>query len=214
MAQQDRAHRTHDDLIDAAAEMFDRYGFAPASLSTISAHAGVSKGALHYHFANKDALAEAVGRAAVQRLARITGRGAGHLAGGALQLLIDATHDLARGLREDAVLRVGFGVGRVPGWCGASRDLRRVWQAWVGDTLRRAAGEGAMTRAVPADVVTATLVATTLGLGTLTGQQSPPCPAAAAGTTVTTLWNLLLPRLAADGVAGALVPSGSPCARA
>ncbi|MGW0537940.1 ScbR family autoregulator-binding transcription factor [Streptomyces sp. NPDC003032] len=213
MAQQDRAQRTRDTLIEAAAEMFDRHGFTLASLSTISAHAGVSKGALHFHFANKDALAEEVGRAAVQRLARITDRGAGRRPGSALQLLIDATHDLTRGLGEDAVLRVGFGVGRTLGRCGASSDPRHLWKAWVRDALRRAAGEGAMTRGVPAEDVTATLVATTVGLGTLDGCRSSPRPPAAAAT-VTSLWNLLLPRLAADGVAEELVTSGTSRRRA
>ncbi|MFI6093673.1 TetR family transcriptional regulator [Streptomyces sp. NPDC051218] len=211
MAQQARAQRTRKALIESAAEMFDRHGFALASLSTISAHAGVSKGAMHFHFANKESLAEAVGAAAAQRLARITDRRRGHLPGGALQLLIDATHDLARGLGEDAVLRVGLGAGHAPGHYGAcGGDPRGLWTAWVGEVLRRAAGEGAMTRSAPADAVTATLVATTLGLGTLTSPPDPAAPAPRTDATVTTLWNLLLPRLATTGAAGELVPSGTP----
>ncbi|CAM5549160.1 A-factor receptor protein [Streptomyces alboniger] len=210
MAQQDRAQRTRDALIGAAAEMFDRYGFTLASLSTISAHAGVSKGALHFHFANKDALAEAVGHTAAQRLAGITDRGAGPLPGGALQLLIDATHDLTRGLGEDAVLRVGFGAGRMLGPSGASGGPRHLWKSWVGAALRRAAGEGTVTRNVPADAVTATLVAATLGLAALDRPRSPRPSHPVAGTTVTALWNLLLPRLATDGVAQQLVASGTP----
>lgn len=209
MAQQDRAQRTRSALVEAAAEMFDRHGFTLASLSMISAHAGVSKGALHFHFAHKEALHEAVGEAAAQRLARITDRPVDHLPGGVLQLLIDATHDLARGLGEDAVLRVGFGPGRVPGRSGGPSDPRHLWRTWVRGVLHRAAGEGAMTRGAPADAVTATLVATTLGLGTLTKQPGPSLPPPAADATVTALWKLLLPRLTADRGATGLVPSGT-----
>uniref|UniRef100_A0AAU2V629 TetR/AcrR family transcriptional regulator n=1 Tax=Streptomyces sp. NBC_00003 TaxID=2903608 RepID=A0AAU2V629_9ACTN len=201
MAQQDRAQRTRTALVEAAAEMFDRHGFALASLSAISAHAGVSKGALHFHFANKDALARAVGAAAAQRLARITDRREDPGRGGALQLVIDATHDLARGLGEDAVLRVGFGVDRMPGPDGAADDSRQQVKAWVEQTLRRAADEGTTARGLPPEVVAATLVATVLGLGTLAAR---PGPAA-----LTVLWDLLLPRLTADGAVGDLVAAGT-----
>ena len=60
MAEQERAVRTRERLIGSAAETFCREGFAVASLSVISAQAGVSSGALHFHFAGKAALADAV----------------------------------------------------------------------------------------------------------------------------------------------------------
>jgi AcrR family transcriptional regulator len=79
MAQQERAVRTRNALIESAAELFCKDGFDVVSLSTISTRAGVSNGALHFHFASKAALASAVWEAAAQRLRRITlraGRGA------------------------------------------------------------------------------------------------------------------------------------------
>lgn len=60
MVKQERAARTRRTLIRAAAEVFAREGFAPASLTTISRQAGVSNGALHFHFTSKNALAQAV----------------------------------------------------------------------------------------------------------------------------------------------------------
>lgn len=68
MAKQERAVRTRESLIRSAAETFYREGFAVASLSVISAQAGVSSGALHFHFASKAALADAVETAALDRL--------------------------------------------------------------------------------------------------------------------------------------------------
>ncbi|WP_159062215.1 TetR family transcriptional regulator, partial [Streptomyces caniscabiei] len=67
MAKQERAVRTRENLIRSAAEVFDREGYAVASITTISARAGVSNGALHFHFASKAALAEAVAEAAALR---------------------------------------------------------------------------------------------------------------------------------------------------
>ena len=117
MAQQERAVRTRNALIESAAELFSKDGFDVVTLSTISARAGVSNGALHFHFASKAALAAAVWEAAAQRLRQITvegraggggagmGEGGSAEAGGALQVLVDATHALLRGLRHDVILR-------------------------------------------------------------------------------------------------------------
>ncbi|MGW7049656.1 TetR family transcriptional regulator [Streptomyces avermitilis] len=68
---QERAIRTRNALIESAAALFARHGYEVVSLSTISARAGVSNGALHFHFPSKTALAEAVGAAAAQRFGRI-----------------------------------------------------------------------------------------------------------------------------------------------
>jgi AcrR family transcriptional regulator len=60
LARQDRAQRTRESILDAAAFVFDERGFAGASLSEILDKAGVTKGALYFHFASKEELAQAV----------------------------------------------------------------------------------------------------------------------------------------------------------
>lgn len=60
MARQDRAERTRNAIVDAAAEVFEARGFAGASLSDILARAGVTKGALYFHFSSKEELAKAL----------------------------------------------------------------------------------------------------------------------------------------------------------
>lgn len=60
MPRQDRAERTRNQILDAAAEAFEARGFAGASLSDILARAGVTKGALYFHFASKEDLAKAL----------------------------------------------------------------------------------------------------------------------------------------------------------
>ncbi len=52
--------RTRECLIDAASSEIYRVGFQSASLDTILAVAGVTKGALYYHFDSKEALGHAV----------------------------------------------------------------------------------------------------------------------------------------------------------
>lgn len=52
--------RTRERLLQAAAREIYRSGFQSASLDTILASAGVTKGALYHHFKNKEALGYAV----------------------------------------------------------------------------------------------------------------------------------------------------------
>ncbi len=60
MARQDRAERTRNAILDAAAEVFEQRGFSGASLSEILARADLTKGALYFHFSSKEDLAKAI----------------------------------------------------------------------------------------------------------------------------------------------------------
>lgn len=107
MVKQERAARTRQALIQAAAEVFAEEGFVTASLSTISKRAGVSNGALHFHFANKGMLADAVEAEAAKAVRLIT-EAARAWQGDSLQAVVDATHELMRSLAHDTVVRGGF----------------------------------------------------------------------------------------------------------
>ncbi|OBH56669.1 TetR/AcrR family transcriptional regulator [Mycobacterium sp. E2479] len=58
--QAERAAETRDALIGAARPLFASVGFADASLETIVRNAGVTRGALYHHFADKTELFAAV----------------------------------------------------------------------------------------------------------------------------------------------------------
>ncbi|WP_330301449.1 ScbR family autoregulator-binding transcription factor [Streptomyces sp. NBC_00503] len=203
MAKQERAVRTREALIRSAAETFHREGFAVASLTAISTRAGVSSGALHFHFASKAALAGAVEGAALDRLREITGEWPPD-GTGCLQRLVDVTHGLARGLRDEVVLRSGFelsgDVAHVPGV-----DLREHWRGWVEGAMVRAGAAGELSPGVaPEDAVTA-VVAATVGFEVLGARDA----AWLAPRTVARFWELLLPRLALPDVLGTLRAAGS-----
>ncbi|TQK50358.1 TetR family transcriptional regulator [Streptomyces sp. SLBN-118] len=204
MVKQERAARTREALIRSAAEVFDREGFTVASLTTICSLAGVSAGALHFHFATKAQLAGAVEEAALERLDGITaGEEQAVEPVSPLQLLVNASHRLIRGLGEDVVLRAGF---ELSGAAAGEHDLRRHWQQWVTRTLHNAEGEGELHRTVaPQDVVTA-VVAATVGFEVLGARDS----AWRSSPTVTRFWELLLPRLAVASVLAGLTAEGAP----
>ncbi|MFG3054417.1 ScbR family autoregulator-binding transcription factor [Kitasatospora sp. NPDC048239] len=111
MVKQERAGRTRQAVLLAAADTFADAGFESASLVDISRRAGVSKGALYFHFVSKQALADGVRAAAGREIGSAALR-ALRSAGPALQGLIDFSYELARLLREDVVVRAGVQLGQ------------------------------------------------------------------------------------------------------
>ncbi|MEV3914129.1 ScbR family autoregulator-binding transcription factor [Streptomyces canus] len=68
MVRQERAVRTRQAVLVAAAEIFDQVGYDAASISDILARSGVTKGALYFHFPSKKDLAQGVLDAQVDAL--------------------------------------------------------------------------------------------------------------------------------------------------
>ncbi|MER7741815.1 ScbR family autoregulator-binding transcription factor [Streptomyces sp. NPDC096538] len=60
MAEQERAIRTRRTILFAAAKVFQEHGYQAATISQILAEAGVTKGALYFHFPSKEDLAQEV----------------------------------------------------------------------------------------------------------------------------------------------------------
>ncbi|OAB42858.1 TetR/AcrR family transcriptional regulator [Paenibacillus glacialis] len=49
-------NKTHQNIVDASYKLFSEYGFDKTSLSMIAAEVGITKPAIYYHFASKEAL--------------------------------------------------------------------------------------------------------------------------------------------------------------
>lgn len=110
---QERSERTRGRLVEAGAVLFDRRGYAGATLGEIASTAGVTKGALYFHFASKEDLARAV----LDRAERSLRGACGSLgtASSPLQALIDSGYWLVDALGSDAVIRAAFRLGREGG---------------------------------------------------------------------------------------------------
>lgn len=97
---QERAVRTRAALIRAAAEVFDRNGYHGAGLNTILKRAGVTTGAMYFHFKSKEDLARAV---IVEQAAELQwpqeSKG--------LQQLLDMSQYLAVEMRHNMLFRAG-----------------------------------------------------------------------------------------------------------
>lgn len=204
MVKQQRAARTRHALIQAAATVFAEEGFVTASLSTISRRAGVSNGALHFHFASKHLLAEAVRAEAARTVRRITDAAQARQGGSCLQTVVDATHELMGSLAHDSVVRGGFELAGDTAR-GGETSPRTQWQHWVEDVLRRAEHSGALAQGVSGADGAHVIVAATAGFEVLGGQD----PSWLSRQTITGFWEVLLPRLADRRDLDALVCAGS-----
>ncbi|MER7910507.1 ScbR family autoregulator-binding transcription factor [Streptomyces sp. NPDC096068] len=205
MAMQPRAVRTRQDLIRSAAVVFERAGFADASISAISSGAGVSNGALHFHFRNKRALGEAVELAASQTLVHITGRvPLRHPS--PLQLLVDTSQVLAECLLHDPVLRAGFSLASDATWQGRI-NLWEEWQDWVQLMLIVARERDVLTPEVVIEEAVLAITSIVAGFEVLSRIGAEWTSRSA----VTGFWRLMLPQLAGQETAATLLPEGTDC---
>ncbi|NGN63519.1 TetR/AcrR family transcriptional regulator [Streptomyces sp. A7024] len=65
---QQRSQHTYDAILGAAAQLFERDGYAKATTNHIAERAGVSIGSLYQYFPNKDALLYALGEQHMRHL--------------------------------------------------------------------------------------------------------------------------------------------------
>ncbi|QNT98181.1 regulatory protein (plasmid) [Streptomyces griseofuscus] len=192
MAMQERAVRTRTSLLRAAAAVFAEEGYVPSSLAAISKRAGVSNGALHFHFENKKALARAVEDQAADAVRRLVQPVHGAETG-ALQAVVDATYGLLGSFLDDIVVRAGFELGSQHA-LGPEARMLHVWHEWVDQTLHRAKAEGQLAPGVsPGDAAKA-VVAVAVGLRVLAVGD----PRWLAERRIAAFWELLLASIAAE----------------
>ncbi|GHF62869.1 gamma-butyrolactone-binding protein [Streptomyces mashuensis] len=101
MAQQERAVRTRRAILEAAGHVFDAHGYEAATIAQILERAGVTRGALYFHFSSKEDLARGVLAEAVTTEGLLPQRFK-------LQELVDASLLLAHRLPREPLLRASM----------------------------------------------------------------------------------------------------------
>lgn len=208
VVKQERAERTRETIIRAAASIFERDGFAAAPLSGITRRATVTKGALYFHFSSKRELAQAVIAEAADTLqvllAEARRRRDAELP---LQILIDLSHALVGRLADDPVLRAGLRLGGDSDlFPERAEGLRVDWSALVEELLRKPeAGAVDPDGAAQSGSRVNPLAAILTGME-LVFRRSPE---QIHTETLTSVWRLLLQGLARSGEISRYDPSGS-----
>ncbi|MFG3347104.1 TetR family transcriptional regulator [Streptomyces sp. NPDC048018] len=144
MVRQVRARLTRSALITAAAGEFARLGYAGATVARISTAAGVTSGALTFHFVSKEDLARAVADVGVEAVRSAVGE-VERLAAPGLAAAERLTQVLAVLLEQDVHVRATVRLlDECPDECPeACEAWRAAWRPALDHALDRARAGGA-----------------------------------------------------------------------
>ncbi|WP_370217376.1 TetR family transcriptional regulator [Kitasatospora sp. GAS1066B] len=204
-AVQVRAERTRSLLVVAAAEAFGRHGFRGATVGEIAAAAGVSTGALHFHFPTKGDLGAAVQAAGCGKLADIGARLESRRSH-PVQELIDLSQIVLEWLARDVTVRVAVRMWhQLPPAVGGAPDFCGDWLERIGALALMTERAGVLCEGRAASSVAASVAGAMVGAELLAGAGGP-CRSVAQ---VAECWRLLLPGLVGEAAAAGLNPYGS-----
>lgn len=161
--QQERAIATRQHIVESAAAVFDSEGFAGASLGRIIEQAGTTRGALHFHFPTKDALATAVLNEYNSRMTAVV-EGVAHSEASALEQIVVISKTTARVIDKDTIVRAGTRLLMELTYTG---DLPIAYRAWIDaceDLVRRAIEDGDIVPAVSPQVVAYLVISSLAGI--------------------------------------------------
>ncbi|MFD7449689.1 ScbR family autoregulator-binding transcription factor [Kitasatospora sp. NPDC059827] len=128
MVRQERALRTRRLILEAAASVFDEFGYEGATIGEVVSRAGVTRGAVYFHFASKRDLAQGVVEeqfvqdGVPERSCKLqefvdTGMVVAHLMPRDPLLSAGARLSLGQDVSDD------FGGGAIPGWISRMEAL-------------------------------------------------------------------------------------------
>lgn len=189
---QPRATARRDEITRAAAAEFDEVGYAAASLSSIAARLGKTKGAMSYHFSSKASLAREVVETQYRQWEGVLGgiRGDGHRGVDAMILLAFA---VAARFRDDVLVRAGIRLQHDAGLHGV--DLPTPFVSWIDMTrelLTEAQAAGELDSVLDADAAAEVLVEAFTGVQQVAHRLTK---AADIDLRVRRYWTLVLPGL-------------------
>ncbi|TFB96310.1 MULTISPECIES: ScbR family autoregulator-binding transcription factor [unclassified Cryobacterium] len=143
---QERAVLTREKIIAGAADVFYRQGFGGATLSDITAAAGVTKGALYFHFQSKEHVALAVIEAE-HEIATAAATAILDTTTGPLESMLRLCSDLAGRLTTDPIVRAGIRLTTETSTF--DRSMARPYEDWLAtfEALTLAATEAGELRA-------------------------------------------------------------------
>ena len=190
---QARALETRRAIVQAAAEAFVQHGFNGASLAQIASEAGVTKGALYFHFPSKAALAEAMILTQEEANAQFAEEVRGHT-GDHLDLLVAMTHGLAQRLIDDPTVRAAMrlAVERGETENNSISETYATWELLVTEVTRAGQDRGEIAGEVDPAQLARFLVSA------FTGMQTVSLVASGLGDLhgrIDEMWRLLRPGL-------------------
>jgi AcrR family transcriptional regulator len=156
---QERALRTRGKVLDAAAQAFAAKGFPGVTMLDIAELSGMTKGAVYFHFANKEALALAVVEEFYQRLSAVVA-GVRQLGLPPLAEVVELFTRTAAAFRDDKVIQAGARLQIEHAYIDADLPLPYTdFGKLVTETLTHAKDSGQLPEGTDPEVVSRVLVA-------------------------------------------------------
>jgi AcrR family transcriptional regulator len=128
VAIQQRAVLTRARVLTAAAEVFARTGFLAASMNDIVDEAGVTKGAVYFHFPSKEALAVAIVEEQFHQWPIMVDSLAKH-SPNAMVSIVALTYEVGSRFRDDVVVTAGVRLSFERGLVNA--DMPTPFVGWI-----------------------------------------------------------------------------------
>jgi AcrR family transcriptional regulator len=203
VAKQERAERTRAAILDAAATVFDTQGFLGASLSDILAEAGVTKGALYFHFSSKEELAHAIMDEQFS-----VWRPPVEIEKPGVQAAIDLTHNMARNLLRNVRVRASIRLVIEQGtYTDPSPGPYQQWIGVVHDCLESGQAQGDLRKELDlgdlATFVVSSFTGVQISSQVLTNRDD-------ISERVTNMWQFVLPGIVQPRRLAKFDPAGSP----
>ncbi|MHA7209757.1 ScbR family autoregulator-binding transcription factor [Arthrobacter sp. MDT1-65] len=194
MVQQERARSTRAAIIGAAACVFEEHGYGGTALAAVATRAGVTKGALYFHFPSKEDLAVAVIEEQ-HAIASADGARVQALGRPALETMILVCRGFAVQLVRHSVMRAGIRLTFEASAFG--HDVRQPyldWAARFADLARSARDAGDLRPEVDPEAFALLVVGSYTGVqmvsNILTGRED-------VLERLADLWRMLLPGVVA-----------------
>jgi AcrR family transcriptional regulator len=202
VTRQERAERTRKVILDAAAAAIDERGYNAASVSEILAKAGVTKGALYFHYASKEELAQAL----IESQFTIELFESDETKSNGLQQVIDMSHEMAHALRTDVRVRAGMRLVAESNFANPMPEPYRKWIASMLTHLQVAEKRGDLRENLDPEKVATWVIGSYLGIQSmsevLTGR-------ADLHERLTDFWVISLPGLVPPRRISRFLPAGS-----
>lgn len=195
MPRQDRARATRECILRAAAEEFERVGYAATSLRAVLERGGVTKGAFYFHFASKEAVATELIRKQREYAPRV--RLELEEAGlDPLRLLVETVSEVTTRISDDVVTRAGFRLAAERGLAHPDAptpygEWERVLGRWLADAQRGGLLRPGVDVSETAQVLNSMIVGARLVSFSLNRCKDYP-------RRVASMWELMLPQIASE----------------
>ncbi len=196
---QARARETRRRILNAAAVVFAKNGYAASAVEDVLKESGTTRGALYFHFASKEDLARAVIEEQTSLLPP-------HVAECPLQAAIDASHFIARELQGNPMMQAGVRLVIEGSFTAPTTQPYRAWIDIARTFLEKAQSDGIVLKHIDprksAELIIGCFTGIQLLSETLNGR-------ADLSQRLTDLWEHILPGLGAPYVLPRVDPRGS-----